>query len=478
MQGKKAERLKFYWLIFCLISGLSSYATHYRAGEIIYTLISPLTYEVQVITYTKFSGVSASADRDSIDISWGDGTSELISRVNGVDADGDGVPEGEVIFDDIKQNIYRGRHQYPGIRPFYVISILDPNRIDNIINISGGASVNVPFYIEDTLKFFDIPSLGYNNSPVLLNPPIDFTNINDTFYHNPSAYDMDGDSLFFRLIPPKQNVLSAVPAYQYPNQIIPGANNRFNINSATGELLWGTPQRVGIYNIAILVEEYRNSILLGTLIRDMQIIVNDYPNDPPQIDDVRDTCIIAGTKLGVIIRATDPQLSQTVSMRATGGPFEVAFNPATFFGISGNAAYDTFYWNTDCSHIRSQFYSVVINASDNFSVGTTRVPLVDLETWLIRVIAPAPENVTATPFGNAITINWQNPCSCSTAPNFRSFSVWRKIGSNPFIPDSCETGLAGRGYEKIADGLTDYRYRDADVVRGQVYCYRVLAHLS
>ena len=139
---------------------------------------------------------------------------------------------------------------------------------------------------------------------------------------------------------------------------------------------------------------------------------------------------------------------------------------------------DTFYWNTDCSHIRSQFYSVVINASDNFSVGTTRVPLVDLETWLIRVIAPAPENVTATPFGNAITINWQNPYSCSTAPNFRSFSVWRKIGSNPFIPDSCETGLAGRGYEKIADGLTDYRYRDADVVRGQVYCYRVLAHFS
>ena len=122
------------------------------------------------------------------------------------------------------------------------------------------------------MKFFDIPSLGYNNSPVLLNPPIDFANINDTFYHNPSAYDMDGDSLFFRLIPPKQNVLSAVPAYQYPNQIIPGANNRFNINSATGELLWGTPQRVGIYNIAILVEEYRNSILLGTLIRDMQIL--------------------------------------------------------------------------------------------------------------------------------------------------------------------------------------------------------------
>ena len=55
--------------------------------------------------------------------------------------------------------------------------------------------MNVPFYIEDTLKFFDIPSLGYNNSPVLLNPPIDFANINDTFYHNPSAYDMDGDSL-------------------------------------------------------------------------------------------------------------------------------------------------------------------------------------------------------------------------------------------------------------------------------------------
>jgi gliding motility-associated-like protein len=463
-------------LLFLLCGFSSAFATHYRAGEIIYTVTGPLTYEASIITYTKFTGSSASADRDSVTIDWGDGSQTLLARSNGPIIGG--LHKGEVIFDDVRKNVYTGTHQYAGSRPYYVISLLDPNRIDNIININAGGSVNTPFYIEDTLRFYDYASLGANNSPVLLNPPIDYANVNDTFYHNPNAYDADGDSLFFTLIPPKQSGFSNVPGYQYPNQIVPGANNRFFLNSRTGEIIWATPQHVGIYNIAFLVYEYRNGRLLGTLERDMQIIVNDYPNDPPVIDDVHDTCILAGTALGVFVTAHDPQLSQTVSLTGSGGPMQVSISPARFDSVVGNPVTGTFTWQTQCEHIRSQFYTVVFRASDNFASGSTSVPLVDLETWLIRVIAPPPLNLLATPFGNQITVTWDNPYSCGSVPNFRGFSVWRKVGSNPFIPDSCETGLAGRGYTKIADNLTTFRYVDNDVVAGQVYCYRALAHFS
>jgi hypothetical protein len=72
---------------------------------------------------------------------------------------------------------------------------LIPNRIDGINNIDNGNSVNIPFYVEDTLKFpTDAANIGLNNSPILLYPPIDYANVNDTFYHNPLAYDPDGDS--------------------------------------------------------------------------------------------------------------------------------------------------------------------------------------------------------------------------------------------------------------------------------------------
>lgn len=470
---KKLSSLAVILLFWCNL-----FATHYRAGEIIYRYLSPLTYEVTVITYSKTSGTSASADRDSVEILWGDGTQTLVPRVNGAPNPTTGIPSGEMVFTDIKKNEYRWVHQYPGVRSFYIVAFADYNRIDDIININGGTSVNVPFYVEDTLFLFDAPSLGANSSPELLNPPIDFANVNDTFYHNPNAFDIDGDSLHFELIIPKQNQLSNVPIYQYPNQIIPGSNNEIFLNEKTGEFIWATPQRTGIYNIAFLIQEYRKGILLGTLIRDMQIIVNDFPNNPPEIEDVRDTCIWAGQSINLTVNAHDVDLSQLVTLTAAGGPLVLENNPAIFYDSVGNPVFSTFSWETNCSHIRSQFYQVVFKATDNFMIGSTPYPLVDLETWLIKVVAPPPENLTAYALGNAIILNWDNPYVCDTTNKFRGFSVWRKIDSNPFIPDSCETGLAGRAYTKIASGVNAFQYRDATVTPGNLYCYRIVAEFA
>ena len=53
-------------------------ATHNRAGEITYVQTGPLTILMTVTTYTKTSSVQA--DRDSIEIFWGDGTNEFVQR--------------------------------------------------------------------------------------------------------------------------------------------------------------------------------------------------------------------------------------------------------------------------------------------------------------------------------------------------------------------------------------------------------------
>src|SRR5207249_1765797 len=75
---------------------------------------------------------------------------------------------------NIKKNEYVGVHTYPGAPPngFFIISFFDMNRIDGINNIDGGQSVNIPFFVEDTLKFpTDISNIGFNSSPVLRYPP-------------------------------------------------------------------------------------------------------------------------------------------------------------------------------------------------------------------------------------------------------------------------------------------------------------------
>lgn len=469
------------FIIFFSLSGLQLFATHNRAGEIYYEYVGPLSYRATVVTYTKISGISGSADRDSLLLDWGDGNTELVVRTNGPDANGNGVPDGELLANDIKMNIYRSTvHTYQGPRPFYVISVSDPNRVEDIINIAAGSgSVNIPIYFEDTIKYFPPEIFTGNSSPILLNPPIDYANILDTFYHNPNAFDPDGDSLHFSLVPCLQALGQQVPAYQFPDQFPPGPNNNFVINPLTGEIVWAVPQIPGTYNIAILVREYRNGISIGTLLRDMEIFVGNTINNPPVLSPVRDTCVIAGSSVSVSLIATDADLNQTVTITANGAPFQIDPSRVTFNSFPGNPAQADFSWQTTCNDIRSQFYQVVFKATDNFvNVGNNSLPLADLQSYLITVIPPPPVLLSANIVGTDVVLNWENPYACETTNKFLYFSVWRRFGCENFERLPCETGLANTPYELIATNLTTYTYTDLNVPRGNVYSYRIVAHFG
>ena len=94
-------------LIFLLLLGIllpfGLYATHNRAGEITVEQIgncSDLTLRVTVTTYTKASSIAA--DRDSVEVSWGDGTKQWLYRTNGPIGPG-GIPFGEELPNDIRR---------------------------------------------------------------------------------------------------------------------------------------------------------------------------------------------------------------------------------------------------------------------------------------------------------------------------------------------------------------------------------------
>ena len=148
-------------LLFILVvfSSISVFATHNRAGEITYRHISGLTYEVTVTTYTKASSVQA--DRCELTVEFGDGTSEVVARTNG--SPFSGCAHGGVnIGNDIKQNLYVTTHTFPSTGT-YTISMEDPNRNENILNIP--LSVNVVFYIESELVITS--SSTPNNSSIV-----------------------------------------------------------------------------------------------------------------------------------------------------------------------------------------------------------------------------------------------------------------------------------------------------------------------
>lgn len=474
-------------IVVLLVSYTGLFATHYRAGEITYERIGNLQYRATLVTYSEYSNNSILADKDSLDIFWGDGTFDKVGRSNGPDIDlANGTPDGEFVFQGfnqtIKKSVYIATHSYSGIPPapnnFYIISFRDINRQAGIINIAN--SVNVPFYVEDTLKFpTDISNIGFNSSPVLIAPPIDFASINQIFFHNPLAYDPDGDSLTFQFITPLQAQTTVVPGYAKPENVVAGGGDSITIDYLTGEIIWNTPKAQGIYNIAILIHEYRNGVNMGTLIRDMQIIVLQNNNNPPEIVAVNDTCVYAGDTLSFNVTASDPDIGQLVTLTANGGPFLVPTSQAGFPLVVNNPVVGTFTWLTQCEHVQSQPYVVVFRAQDNFIQGGQLAPLVDLETWTIKVLPPPPANVTATATNSSATVTWDNPYKCAGAANFRGFSVWRKIGCDSVDFDKCKTGLDGSGYVKLTGAnIFTYSFTDNNVVAGQQYSYRVLAHFN
>jgi len=140
-------------LLFLLITSLL-HATHNRAGEITYKQIGPLTIEATITTYTQAS--SNQADRDSLNLCWGDGHCELLLRSNG---------SGNPIENNYKVNHYTGTHTYPALDT-YTLSMTDPNRNTGVLNVTPQNSDLVQFHIQTT---FHLQNLENETNQIILN---------------------------------------------------------------------------------------------------------------------------------------------------------------------------------------------------------------------------------------------------------------------------------------------------------------------
>lgn len=461
--------------IFIILGISQLWATHNRAGEISYKQTGPLTIEATITTYTKAS--STSADRDTLTLFWGDGSSTLLERDNG---------NGDVIPGDIKINYYSGTHTYAS-RATYTLSFQDPNRVNNILNVNYPNSVEIPFYLETTFTLLNTQFEGLNNSVTLLQPPLDFACIEQPFIHNPTAFDADGDSISYELIIPLETEGMTVPNYQFPDEIGPSAlENIISLDPLTGDFLWDAPKIAGEYNIAIRVNEHRNGTIISSTIRDMQIFVDVCNNQPPIIESIEELCVIAGEKVEITIGIDDLDEDQLVIFSATGGPFFVDSSPAFLTGpneFTDPAFSNTLHWQTNCSHIRDQYYQVVLRAQDNF--GAENQGLTTLKTIRIRVLGPPPLDLLSEKIEEGVRLHWENPYACdlNATEKFIGFSVWRREGSNPTPFGECENGLEGKGYE-IVEYLSSekeddrYVYIDEAVETSKIYCYRVLAEFA
>lgn len=470
-------KLKFSLGIFFiyLILGVSAaYATHIRAGEIIAERISvqTLTYRITVVGYTD---TRSSVVFGPGTINFGDGREEQLNTQSDFSL-------VEDLGDQIEKNTFVITHTFQGPGK-YKIRFQEFNRNDLTLNMDN--SVDTPFYVETEINID--PFFGVNNSPVLTIPPVDNGAVNVRYIHNPGAYDPDGDSLSYAMDIPKQQFERPVNNYRSPASAEfsqsqeDGTTPAFlRIDPVFGDLVWDAPGTAGQFNVAFRIIEWRKIdgvfVEIGYVVRDMQIIIENSNNRRPELILPPDLCVEAGTLIEEIIQGSDPD-GDPIKIEVFGEPMEITTSPASYSPeneFQPQPGIVDFTWQTVCNHVRAREYEVRVRITDQPRSGPK---LVDIKTWRIKVVGPPPvwDEIEQMQGRNA-ELNW-DPYVCANSAN--EMQIWRRINSDPYMPDSCETGIRA-GYELI--GTTDmatFSFNDLNggegLAPGNTYCYRLVA---
>lgn len=213
-----------------------------RAGEITYTHLTGFTYQFQFKIYSNDSSLSS-----------------IIISLNGASDTLQNTASPQV--NPICYNQCSMTHTFPGLGTYVVSAAINYLMVD-VANIQYPGMQ--PLYLEDSVKILDPAFYGYNNSPLVLNPPVDFATTQLPYIHNPNAYDPDGDSLSFSLVP-----------FFADGYTFPAATDSLSVNALTGELVWNKPTAAGNYAVAILITEWRLGVVIGTELVSMMITVVD-----------------------------------------------------------------------------------------------------------------------------------------------------------------------------------------------------------
>lgn len=298
----------FFGILLCLFSNKEAKATHYAGGELIYEWISDSTFKFTAILYRNCAYPNASGGNNqsatfgpTVDMCWLNTTTGAYGNLT-LDSVGGfsnlpvstGCPGAVTQCTDLASAIpgYQEWHYSNNLTltgpsnlyRFWLSNLCCRNGgITNLLN-PGGAS----FFIEATLNWNAVSaSLNKNSSPVFTNKPTPYICVNQPYSYNNQGVDINGDSLVYTSIDPQTNTgvscatpgnsnvgyVAATPPYNATNNPF-FCNSTFAVNATTG-IMQVTPAAIGQVVVSVRCSEYRNGVLIGSMMRDIQIsIVN------------------------------------------------------------------------------------------------------------------------------------------------------------------------------------------------------------
>lgn len=281
-------------ILFLILSfwSVKSEASHAMGADLTYTCLGGNTYRVRLSFYRDCIGINAP---NSVYINV---TSASCGQNLGVTCNpipGTGVQVTPLCpsalstcnggtFTGIQEWVYEGVITLPMQCTDWRFSydLCCRNAAINTITNPGTSTFHIYATLNNTIS-------PCNTSPVFSNKPVPFACLGQQLCFNHGAFDADGDSLVYELITPLQTATGTVnyiPPYSATNPL--NSSPAVQFNTASGDICM-IPQQLQVTVMAVLVKEYRNGILIGTVERDIQVTVISCNNQLPTLTGINGT---------------------------------------------------------------------------------------------------------------------------------------------------------------------------------------------
>ncbi|MBL0102641.1 MAG: SprB repeat-containing protein [Bacteroidetes bacterium] len=423
----------------------ASKATHISGADLTYRWISGNTYELTLELYRDCSGVAApnNVTINYSSISCGVNSTVTISRVPGTGNEISMTCSTAVTtcqggsYPGFQKYEYRGNVTLPNRCADWIFgySICCRNCAITTLQYTPANCTGVPAtYIEATLNNLVVTN---NSAPIFTNIPVLFFCIGQTFHFNHGAYDSDGDSLVYTWVTPRSAAGTNVvfkPGYSVSSPI--SSSPAITLDNSGDITITPTALEVGV--MAILVKEYRNGVLVGSVIRDMEVWTQNCSNIIPTSSGVNgsstfDIVACPGKPITFNINSNDPNSGQAVTMTYIGN-----ISGASFTSAGSPFPTGTFTWTPTLGQARSQPYTFLITVQDN------NCPMNGYQTYSFTILVPPLSSVTAGV--NATCAIPPNGSASVTATGSAPFTYsWSPGGSTA----STASGLAGGSYTVV-----------------------------
>ena len=392
-------------VLFALISFLgvnTSKASHMAGADLTYTYIGNNQYEVTYTLYRDCAGIDAPFSENLTvgSSTCGTGVSQSLT----LNSTGPGV-EISLNCPGVLTTCNGGTA--PGIEAYSYSAIVTlpaqcPDWNFSVSNCCRNAAITTLDFGSGDGQYLEayLNNTSTNNSsPTFTNYPVAFECIGQDNFFNHGVIDSEGDSLVYFFIPPRTGANQSVTyaaGYSIASPIT--SSPAVTVNQSNGDIfMHPTASEVGV--VAVLIQEYRNGILIGSVMRDIQIYTVACTNTLPIASGINGggnftTSACTGGQLcfDVITNDVDPAQTLTLSWNQgiPGGTFTVTGSPNPV---------GHFCWAPTPADARPQPYSFTVTVRDD------ACPSNGVQTYSFQVtVSNMGLNVTSTPsvacFGN------------------------------------------------------------------------------